>query len=38
MDNLFWSVFEKSGNIDAFLAYKEFKNTNEENTDENKQD
>lgn len=24
MTDLFWSIFKKSGNIDAFLAYKEF--------------
>ncbi len=24
MTELFWSIFEKSGNLDAFLAYKEF--------------
>lgn len=27
MKDLFWSIFAKSGNIDAFLAYKEFSNT-----------
>lgn len=27
MENIFWEVFKKSGSIDAFLAYKEFKNT-----------
>lgn len=25
MEDFFWSVFEKSGSIDAFLAYKEYK-------------
>ncbi len=24
MENLFWNLFEKSGNLDAFIAYKEF--------------
>jgi len=24
MTELFWNIFEKSGNLDAFLAYKEF--------------
>ena len=26
MENLFWEVFKKSGDINAFLAYKEYKN------------
>lgn len=29
MGDLFWSIFEKSGNIDAFLAYKEYNNYEE---------
>ena len=24
MDMLFWNIFEKSGDINAFLAYKDF--------------
>ncbi len=24
MTDLFWNIFEKSGNLDAFMAYKEF--------------
>ncbi len=28
MTELFWSIFEKSGNLDAFLAYKEFSELN----------
>ena len=24
MTELFWNIFKKSGNLDAFLAYKEF--------------
>lgn len=24
MENFFWEIFEKSGSIDAFLAYKDF--------------
>ncbi len=31
MENLFWSIFEKSGDINAFLAYKEYKNNKEKN-------
>lgn len=27
MKDFFWNVFEKSGSIEAFLAYKEFSNT-----------
>ena len=26
MENLFWNIFEKSEDINAFLAYKEYKN------------
>lgn len=26
MDNLFWDIFKKSGDINAFLAYKEYEN------------
>lgn len=26
MENLFWEVFKKSGDINAFMAYKEYKN------------
>lgn len=26
MIDLFWNIFKKSGNIDAFLAYKEYNN------------
>lgn len=32
MEDIFWEVFKKSGDIEAFLAYKEFntnKNSNE---------
>ena len=28
MENLFWDIFKKSGNINAFLAYKEYKKIN----------
>ena len=31
MENLFWSIFEKSGDINAFLAYKEYKNNSNSN-------
>ena len=24
MTDLFWNIFKKSGNVDAFLAYREF--------------
>jgi len=24
MTDLFWNIFEKSGDLDAFMAYKEF--------------
>jgi hypothetical protein len=26
MKDLLWKLFEKSGNIEAFLAYREYKN------------
>ncbi len=28
MTELFWNIFKKSGNLDAFLAYKEFSELN----------
>lgn len=28
MENLFWDIFKKSGDINAFLAYKEYKKLN----------
>lgn len=28
MEKLFWNIFEKSGDINAFLAYKEYKKIN----------
>ena len=31
MEDLFWSIFEKSGDINAFLAYKEYKNNTKAN-------
>lgn len=34
MEDLFWSIFKKSGDINAFLAYKEYKN-NTKNDKEN---
>lgn len=36
MEDLFWSIFEKSGDINAFLAYKEYKNNTKAN-DKNKE-
>jgi hypothetical protein len=27
MEDLLWALFEKSGKIDAFLAYKDYQNT-----------
>jgi hypothetical protein len=27
MEDLLWALFEKSGKIDAFLAYRDYKNT-----------
>lgn len=36
MTDLFWNLFEKSGNIDAFMAYKEFNRTEDKNIFENK--
>jgi hypothetical protein len=32
MKDLFWKLFEKSGNIDAFLAYREYKNFEQAST------
>lgn len=29
MKDIFWSLFEKSGSIDAFMAYEDFKKYNE---------
>ncbi|MCI8805723.1 MAG: YqzL family protein [Clostridiales bacterium] len=31
MTDLFWNIFEKSGNLDAFMAYKEFSKVKSEN-------
>lgn len=28
MKDFFWNIFEKSGSIEAFLAYKEYSNSN----------
>ncbi len=36
MENLFWSIFEKSGDINAFLAYREYKNNVKNNKEKNK--
>jgi len=36
MTDFFWNLFEKSGNIDAFMAYKEFNHTDNKNTSEQK--
>ena len=36
MENLFWNIFKKSGDIDAFLAYKEYKNKSKNNTENKK--
>ncbi|WP_250277296.1 YqzL family protein [[Clostridium] colinum] len=36
MENLFWNIFEKSGDINAFLAYKEYKTNNVNNTEKDK--
>ncbi len=33
MMDLFWNIFEKSGNLDAFLAYKEFSKIKKHNID-----
>lgn len=33
MENLFWNIFEKSGDINAFLAYTEYKNNNIDKTE-----
>lgn len=29
MQDIFWSLFKKSGSIDAFMAYEDFKKYNE---------
>ena len=31
MTDLFWNIFEKSGNLDAFMAYKEFSKVKSKN-------
>ena len=36
MENLFWDIFKKSGDIDAFLAYKEYKNNTKNDKENNK--
>lgn len=36
MEHLFWSIFEKSGDINAFLAYKEYKNSTKNNEQQDK--
>lgn len=33
MNDFFWSVFEKSGSIDAFLAYRDSKENNNRKND-----
>ncbi|WP_317368659.1 hypothetical protein [uncultured Tyzzerella sp.] len=33
MEDLFWSIFKKSGDIDVFLAYKEYKEYKDKNND-----
>lgn len=35
MKDLFWNIFKTSGNIDAFLAYKEFCNENNNHNNDN---
>lgn len=35
MEDLFWNIFKKSGDINAFLAYKEYSNK-KYNNDKNK--
>lgn len=36
MTDLFWNIFEKSGDLDAFMAYKEFSEIkNKNNSDLN---
>ncbi len=36
MKNLFWNIFEKSGDINAFMAYKEYNKKFEDfNDDDN---
>lgn len=37
MQDIFWSLFEKSGNIDAFMAYEEFKNYNKGSSENKKE-
>lgn len=36
MEHLLWSIFKKSGNINAFLAYKEYKSKTNNNEEKNK--
>ena len=36
MEDLFWDIFKKSGDINAFLAYKEYRdNKNKKEEDKN---
>ena len=36
MDTLFWNIFEKSGDINAFLAYKDFNELKKDKGNDNK--
>ncbi|CDC20926.1 unknown [Eubacterium sp. CAG:274] len=36
MDTLFWNIFEKSGDINAFLAYKDFNELKKDKCNDNK--
>lgn len=31
MTDLFWNIFKKSGNVEAFMAYKEFSRLKKDN-------
>ncbi len=35
MKDIFWKLFEKSGNIDAFMAYRDFNKDNKAENGEN---
>ena len=36
VDTLFWNIFEKSGDINAFLAYKDFNELKKDKCNDNK--
>ena len=37
LDSLLWKVFEKTGNIDAYLLYLDIKNINSTGNDESRE-